>query len=121
MKVQNNGDSVHSSKDMAAVVAAYRKSGLGLRRFAREHKMPPGRLHYWVYQKRRNSRPTSLAQCRISERPPVFQEVKLGVGSPLTESWAAEVRLAGGLSVRFSRTAGPDWIGEVIEALQRPC
>jgi hypothetical protein len=105
---------------MAAVVA-YRKSGLGLRRFAREHRIPPGRLHYWIYQKHRNSRPTPLAQGRISERPPVFQEVKLGVGSALVESWAAEVRLPGGISVRFSRTAGPEWIGEVIAALPRPC
>lgn len=121
MKVQNHGDSVYHSKDMAAVVAAYRKSGLGLRHFAREHRIPPGRLHYWVYQKHRNSPPTPLARSRINDRPSVFQEVKLGIGSPLLESWAAEVRLAGGVSVRFSRTAGPAWIGEVMEALQRLC
>ena len=121
MKVQNNGNPVRSSEDMAAVVAAYRKSGKGLRHFAREHRIPPGRLHYWVYQKRRNSPATPLAHGWISDRPPVFQEVKVGVGSPLLESWAAEVRLAGGVSVRFSRTAAPEWIGEVIEALQRPC
>ena len=57
----------------------------------------------------------------MSDPPPVFHEVKLGVGSPLMECWAAEVRLAGGLSVRLSRTAAPDWIGELIHALQRPC
>jgi hypothetical protein len=104
---------------VAAVLAAYRKSGLGLKRFARAHHIPPGRLHYWLYQKHRNSRPKTPA--RISEPPAIFREVKLGVGSPLMEGWAAEVRLAGGVSVRFSRTAAPEWIGEVIAALQRPC
>lgn len=121
MKDQNHGESVPSSNDMAAVVAAYRESGLGLRRFAREHKIPPGRLHYWIYQKHRNSRPAPLARGQISDPSVVFQEVKLGLGPALMESWAAEVRLAGGLSIRFSRLAGPDWIGAVIKVLQRPC
>ena len=107
---------------MAALVAAYRKSNLGLRRFAQEYKIPPGRLHYWVYQKHRHSRPRlSVAQGPSSHPPPVFQEVKLGGGSALMENWAAEVRLAGGVSIRFSHTAAPAWIGAVMEALQRPC
>jgi hypothetical protein len=121
MTYRNNHLSADSTKDVAALVAAYRKSGLGLRRFAREHKIPVGRLHYWVYQKHRSRRPKSLSQARISDPPPVFHEVKLGVGSALMENWVAEVRLAGGLSVRLSRTATPDWIGELIHALQRPC
>lgn len=121
MRVENNGDRIQSSKEMAALVVAYRKSGLGFRRFAQEHKIPPGQLHYWVYQKYRKMRPTPLTQGRIKEPPPVFQEVKLGPGSALMESWAAEVRLAGGGSVRFDRTAAPEWIGEVIRVLQRPC
>ena len=121
MKVQNNGDCVRRSHDMAELVAAYRKSGMGLKRFARQHQVPPGRLHYWVYQKQRNSRTTPFVQGRVKDPLPILQEVKLGVGSPVMESWAAEVRLAGGVSVRFNRTAAPDWIGEVIEALQRPC
>ena len=106
---------------MAALVRAYRKSGLGLKQFAREHKISPGRLHYWVYHKQRNSRLTSSGPCRTSDRSAAFQEVKLGVGSTLMASWSAEVMLAGGLSIRFSRAASPEWIGEVIEALQRSC
>jgi hypothetical protein len=51
----------------------------------------------------------------------MFEEVKLGVGSALIESWAVEVRLAGGVSVRFSRATAPDWIGQVIEALRGSC
>lgn len=120
MKIYSNVDPVQSSEAITALVAAYRRSGLGLRRFARNHKLPPGRLHYWVYQKRRNPRPRTLAQ-RNSDPPPAFREVKLGVGSALMESWAAEVRLASGVNVRFNRTAAPAWIGEVIEALQPPC
>ena len=120
MKIQHNGD-CQSNKDMAAVVAAYRESGLGLRRFAREHKIPPGRLHYWVYQKPRNAGPRASVQRPINDQPPVFQEVKLGVGARLMESWAAEVRLAGGVSVRFSSAATPGWISGVIQALQPAC
>lgn len=121
MRFQNNDDSIQSPKEMTALVAAYRKSGLTLKRFAQDYKIPPGRLHYWVYQKPSRRHPRSLAQDRVSERPPIFQEVKLGVGAALMESWAAEVKLAGGICVRFHQTAAPAWIGEVIEALQRPC
>jgi hypothetical protein len=121
MRVENNGDQDQSSKDIAALVAAYRKSGMGFRRFAQAHKIPPGRLHYWVYQKYRNVRSTPFTLGRHNDPAPVFQEVTLGHGSALMESWAAEVRLAGGVSVRFDRTAAPEWIGEVIGVLQRPC
>jgi len=121
MKVQNNVRPGASTRAIVAVVAAYRKSGLGLRRFAREHRIAPGRLHYWVYQKCRNSPPRPFAQGPANDPPPVFQEVTLGDGSPLLESWAVEVRLAGGVNVRFSRTATPDWIGAVVAALPRPC
>jgi hypothetical protein len=33
------------------MIARYRASGLGLKAFALEEGLPPGRLHYWVYQK----------------------------------------------------------------------
>jgi hypothetical protein len=39
----------------------------------------------------------------------------------LLASWAAEVSLSQGLNVRFNGTARPDWIGAVIQSLQRPC
>lgn len=51
----------------------------------------------------------------------VFEEVKLEPGCALLQSWAAEVSLAQGLSVRFSGTANPAWMGAVVQALQRPC
>jgi len=106
---------------MAAVVAAYRQSGLTLKKFAREHGIRPGRLHYWVYQKNQEPNPGWLAQEPGVGPTAVFQEVKFETGSALLESWAAEVSLARGMNVRFSSTARPDWIGAVVQALQRPC
>lgn len=103
---------------MAAVVDGYRQSGLSLRQFARERGIPPGRLHYWVYQKTEEAKPRSLAK---EPGTAVFQEVKIETGAALLQSWAAEVALSRGLNVRFSSTATPGWIGEVIQALQRPC
>jgi hypothetical protein len=40
-----------SSDEIAAIIARYRASGLGLKAFALEEGLPPGRLHYWIYQK----------------------------------------------------------------------
>ncbi len=121
MKDASNHDSIQTSREMSAVVAAYRKSGLSLKGFAREHRIRPGRLHYWVYQKNPDAKPRSLARGPRADGSAVFQEVKIEAGSALLPSWAAEVSLARGLNVRFSGTARPDWIGAVVQALQRPC
>jgi hypothetical protein len=121
MKDANNHDSIRPTQERAAVVAAYRQSGLGLRRFAQEHRIRPGRLHYWVYHKNSDPKPRSLAKQLRPDSTAVFQELKLSSGSGLLQGWAAEVSLARGLNVRFSGTASPDWIGAVVQALQRPC
>jgi transposase-like protein len=121
MKDANNHDSIRPTQERAAVVAAYRQSGLGLKRFAREHGIHPGRLHYWVYQKHPAPKPRPSVQKLRADRPAVFQELKLQPSSGLLQGWAAEVSLARGLNVRFSGTASPDWIGAVVQALQRPC
>src|SRR5690242_12932403 len=120
MNHRNNHHPVSISKDMAAVVAAYRQSGLSLKEFARERGIRESQLHYWVYQKTRDPKPSPLAKERAADRGAVFQEVKLEAGSALLQSWAAEVSVARGLNVRFSGTARPDWIGAVVQALQRP-
>ena len=109
------------NQEMAAVIAAYRQSGLSLEKFARERGMRPSQLHYWVYQKGQEAKPRSLSKDPSAVRRAVFQEVKLEAASTLLASWAAEVSLGQGLNVRFSGTAGPDWIGAVIQSLQRPC
>jgi transposase-like protein len=121
MTHQNHYDPVKSPNDMATAVAAYRQSGLSLKEFARERGIRPGRLHYWVYQKNQDAKPRSLVKEPRAGRTAGFQEVKLEAGSALLQSWAAEVSLGRGLNVRFSGTARPDWIGAVVQALQRPC
>ncbi len=121
MSDRNNHRPFSTTKDMARVVAAYRQSGLSLKAFAREHGIRPSRLHYWVYQKPQDPKPSSSAKELAAGRAAAFQEVKLEAGSALLESWAAEVSVARGLNNRFSGSARPDWIGAVVQALQRPC
>ena len=121
MSDRNNQHPFSTTKDMARVVAAYRESGLSLKEFARKRGMRPSRLHYWVYQKTQDPKPSSLAKEPAAGGAAVFQEVKLEAGPALLQSWAAEVSVARGLNVRFSGMARPDWIGAVVQALQRPC
>ena len=123
MTRENKGDLLQSGNDITALVEAYRQSGLSLEAFARERGIRPSRLHYWVYQKNHDAKRRSLAGGRGVRQRSVFQEVKLEAGSGLFEiqSWAAEVSLGGGINARFSGTARPEWIGAVIQALQRPC
>jgi len=110
-----------SSNAIASIIARYRASGLGLKAFALEEGLPPGRLHYWIYQKparvsgRRPAKPTQTAVA------PVFQEVKLPSKAQWSCSWAAEVGLPGGMAIRFSASASAEWIGSVVQALQRSC
>jgi hypothetical protein len=110
-----------SSSAIATIIGRYRASGLGLKTFALEEGLPPGRLHYWIYQKpaggsgRRPARPTPAAVA------PVFQEVKLPSRPEWGCRWATEVGLPGGIAVRFSASASAEWIGSVVQALQQPC
>jgi hypothetical protein len=117
MKHDCNHHSVHRPHEIAALIGRYRGSGLTLKDFAREQGLPPGRLHYWLYEKHRPVHPLSSGVAPA----PLFQEVKLAAGAGLVASWAAEVSLAPGVAVRFSAAAQPGWIGAVVRALERPC
>jgi len=99
------------------LIGRYRASGLALKDFAREQGLPPGRLHYWLYQKHRPTAPTNSEVAA----GPLFQEIKLAGSAALVPGWAAEVSLPRGMTVRFSTAAQPGWIGAVVQALQRPC
>ena len=117
----NNGTSRReefSSQEISKVLAHYRRSGLGVLQFAQGEGIPPGRLHYWIYQKRR-TRPRKPLRALLSK--PVFQEVEVAPLLPAVANWAAEVGLAGGIAVRFSQAASAQWIGSVVQALQRSC
>jgi len=110
-----------SSNEIAAIIERYRASGLGLRAFALEEGLPPGRLHYWIYQKPARASGPRPAKPTAAAVAPMFQEVKLPAQPEGGCSWAAEVGLPGGIVVRLSASASTQWIGSVVQALQRPC
>jgi hypothetical protein len=110
-----------SSNEITRIIARYRASGLGLKAFALKEGLPPGRLHYWVYQKSAGVRGRRPAQPRAAAAAPVFQEFKLPSRPEWGSGWAAEVGLSGGIAVRFSASASAEWVGSVVQALKRPC
>ena len=121
MKHDSNGQIGPRAQEVAAVLSRYRASGLGLKRFAQKEGIPAGRLHYWLYQKRR------VGDRRGSEPDvervlaPVFQEVKLVAGLPSSAGWAVEINLPNGVISRFNGATSPVWIGAVVRALRQPC
>jgi hypothetical protein len=118
MNNRNGRHEQFSPAEIARVLARYRRSGLAVMRFAQQEGMPPGRLHYWVYQK---GKPKPRQPVQASGAKPVFQELKVATMLPALDSWAAEVKLPGGLAVRFSQAAAAQWIGSVVQALRGPC
>jgi hypothetical protein len=117
----NNGRGHHqqfSPTEISKVLARYRQSGLGVVQFAQEEGIPPGRLHYWIYQKGRTRRKEPR---RVSLSKPVFQELKVETMLPVGDGWVAEVSLPGGLAVRFRQKATAEWIGSIVQALRRSC
>lgn len=110
-----------SSNEIASIIARYRASGLGLKTFALKAGLPPGRLHYWIYQKPAGVTDRQPTQPTPAESAPLFQEVKLPWQPDGEGAWAAEVGVPGGRAVRFSARASAEWIGSVVQALQRPC
>jgi hypothetical protein len=110
-----------SSNEIADLIARYRASGLGLKAFALKAGLPPGRLHYWVYQQAARVRGRRPSQPRPAASVSVFREVKLPARAEWGCVWAAEVGLPGGVAVRFSASAPAEWIGSVIQTLKRPC
>lgn len=107
-----------SPTEISKVLTRYRRSGVGAVQFAQEHGIPPGRLHYWIYQKGRTK---SRRSVQASGSKPVFQELEVARMLPVVDGWVAEVNLPGGLAVRFSQKAAAEWIGSVVQALRRPC
>ena len=104
--------------EISKVLARYRRSGLGAVQFAQEQGIPPGRLHYWIYQK---GRAKSRRPVQALASKPVFQELKVETMLPVVDVWGAEVNLPDGLAVSFSPKVTGEWIGSVVQALRRPC
>jgi len=94
-------------------VARYRASGLGLKRFAAEHGLKPGRLHYWVY--------APGPGVPAGPGAPMFQEVRLRGSVTDPNGWAAEVVLSSGVTVRLREGTAPEWAGRLVGGLGGPC
>lgn len=86
---------------------------MGLKRFAAEHALPPGQLHYWVY-----APPPGPA---TEADAPVFQEVRLTGSLAAPRGWAAEIVLSSGATVRLREGAAVDWAVALVQVLGRPC
>ena len=99
--------------ERARWVERYRASGLGLKRFAAEHGLKPGQLHYWVY----TPGPASAAE----RGAPVFQELRLTGSVTSPGGWAAEVVLPNDFTVRLREGAAPEWAGALVQALGGSC
>ena len=102
-----------SQSERARWVARYRASGLGLKRFAAEHGLQPGQLHYWVYA----PGPVPAAAGGAS----LFQEVRWPGSLPHPSGWAAEIVLSSGATVRVREGTAPEWAGALIQALGASC
>lgn len=113
MKNDQGGNGEVSRSERARWVARYRASGLGLKRFAVEHGLSPGQLHYWVYA----PGPVPTAEAGA----PVFQEVRLSGSVTSPSGWAAEIVLSSGATVRLREGAAADWAGALIQALGGSC
>lgn len=113
MKNDQDGNGAVSQAERARWVERYRASGLGLQRFADEHGLKPGRLHYWVYA-------PGLASPRETVTP-VFQELRLSGNLAGSSGWAAELLLPSGLTVRLRDGAASEWVGALVQALGGSC
>jgi hypothetical protein len=118
MKSANGRHEQFSPAEISQVLARYRRSGLGVMQFAEQEGISSGRLHYWIYQKGK-TKPRQPVQASAAK--PVFQELKIATMLPALDIWVAEVKLPGGLAVRFSQAAAAEWIGSVVQALRGPC
>jgi hypothetical protein len=86
---------------------------MGLRRFASQHGLRVGQLHYWVYGERK---PPVLA-----ESAPMFREVRLAEMPPAPSPWTAEIVLPDRTMVRLGRGMEVTWATALMESLRRPC
>jgi hypothetical protein len=94
-------------------VKRYRASGQTAREFAGQHGLRLSQLRYWVYQAPKP--PVSAAIL------PAFQEVHLPAALSTAGSWAAEIGLPHGTTVRLARETDVTWALALIDSLRRPC
>lgn len=87
----------------------YRRSGLSQEAFARSHGVKLSRLRYWLYHPRwRRASPAGA---------PRWQEIRIN-GWPAAPSWAAEISLPGGCTVRLQSELARELVTPWLAALR---
>lgn len=115
MNIRLDGGAIDSEAERAGWVQRYRASGLGLKRFAAKHGLTAGQLRYWTYGSGLSSAVT------VPMGAPVFQEVASPLGWKAPQTWAAEIGLPDGATIRLDSRADIAWIQNLVESLRRPC
>ena len=114
MKRHREGAGTDCGGERARWVREYRASGKGLKRFADEHGLSAGQLHYWVYG-------GCVAKVTRSVAP-VFQEVVLPAAMSAKQAdWEAEIALTDGTRIRLSRGVDVAWAANLVKSLRPPC
>ena len=98
--------------DRARWVQRYRASGLGLKRFAAQHGLSAGQLHYWTYHREMST---------AARNGPVFQEITAVTPVKSERSWMAEIGFPDGTTVRLDGRAEMAWVKQLVESLRLSC
>ena len=95
------------------LIAEYHASGLAQREFAQRQGIKVGTFRQWIYRPRS---PLPMAPRKKAE----FQEVSISEVAFLN-SWAAELQLPRGVTLRLNSQASAQWIGALIQKLSQIC
>lgn len=112
VKQERKGKLSVGDADRARWIQRYRASGLSLKRFAQQHGLKAGQLHYWVYLC-----PQSAV---ASKAMPTFQEVHLPAPALSGGSWSTEIGLPNGTTVRLARQTDLAWAKALVDCLRQP-
>ena len=112
MTQTSNGHGRFTFEQQSDWKSRFRTSGMTLRRFAKVHGLKPGRLRYWLYQKRKP--PVGVP----ARAPGKFVELEVAdfLGG---DRWAVEIGLSGGVTVRFREGAASSWMEAVVAVVVR--
>jgi transposase-like protein len=104
----------HSTQqEREELVAKYQSSGLRQREFAQQHGVKLSTFQQWIYRPR-------LPQRIARTKKPAFQEVSI-TEVPFLNSWAAELQLPRGVTLRLNSQASAEWIGALVQKLGQTC
>ncbi len=104
----------HSTQqEREELVAKYQASELTQREFAQQHGVKLGTFQQWIYRPRL---PHRIGRAK----KPAFQEVSI-TEVPFLNSWAAELQLPRGVTLRLNSQASAEWIGALVQKLGQIC